>query len=537
MNVLAGVPADFPPQYSIDTKTGQPVGFAIDIMDELTKKIGLTVQYKVFDTWPEAILALKEKRIHLIPNIGIISERKSDFDFTIPVETFHISLFIRNTTIDIRDVSDLTDRIVAVVNLNKGLFIMKEQEGVKLQIHNSLEQALLSLLSGNADAFVYPGPPVKLILLRSGIEDRIKIVGKPLMEIKRGIAVQKGFITLQEKLNDVIRDFVGTPGYKKIYAKWYGKPKPFWNIKKVIIAMGILLALTILCLIVWHYLSIIHLNKALNENEQKFRTVADFAYDWEFWVRPDCSHIYASPSCKRITGYGPDDFINNPGLMMEIIHPDDKAIFTKHRHIVDESGEIFPIEFRIIAKDGDERWIEHVCQAVYDKDGQHFGQRGSNRDITEQKKLQEQVLKARKLESLGTLAGGIAHDLNNLLYVVMGNISLAQDDLKPEIGTSESLKEAEQACMKAKKLSARLITFSKGGDPVKKITSMGDLLKAIVASALSGSDIKPEISISDDIRQVNIDGPSNLLIRLYYMSQNHCQKPFFHIPVNIFILI
>jgi two-component system cell cycle sensor histidine kinase/response regulator CckA len=123
----------------------------------------------------------------------------------------------------------------------------------------------------------------------------------------------------------------------------------------------------------------------------------------------------------------------------------------------------------------------------------------------EREKLQEEVLKARKLESLGTLAGGIAHDLNNLLFAVMGNISLAQDDLKPETGTSESLKEAEQACIKAKELTARLITFSKGGYPVKKMMSIKSLLKDTVISALSGSNIKPEISISDDIRQINID--------------------------------
>jgi PAS domain S-box-containing protein len=245
--------------------------------------------------------------------------------------------------------------------------------------------------------------------------------------------------------------------------------------------------------------------KALEESKQRFRTVANFAYDLEYWISPDGSPIYTSPSCKKITGYGPDDFRNNPGLMIEIIHPDDRATFTKHKHIVDESGETFPMDFRIITKDGNERLIEHVCQAVYDMDGQHLGQRGSIRDITAQKKLQEEVLKARKLESIGTLAGGIAHDLNNLLYVVMGNISLAQNDLKLEIEMSESLKEAQKACIKAKELSARLITFSKGGDPIKKINSIDDLLKKTVATALSGSNIKPEMSISEDIRQVNID--------------------------------
>ncbi|MDA3787104.1 MAG: PAS domain S-box protein, partial [Desulfobacula sp.] len=126
-------------------------------------------------------------------------------------------------------------------------------------------------------------------------------------------------------------------------------------------------------------------------------------------------------------------------------------------------------------------------------------------NITERKRMEEQLRRSQKMESIGTLAGGIAHDFNNLLYVVMGNISLAQDDLKLEIGTSKSLKEAEKACIKAKELTARLVTFSKGGDPVRKITSIDDLLKNIVAATLSGSDVKPEISIADAIRQVNID--------------------------------
>jgi two-component system cell cycle sensor histidine kinase/response regulator CckA len=123
----------------------------------------------------------------------------------------------------------------------------------------------------------------------------------------------------------------------------------------------------------------------------------------------------------------------------------------------------------------------------------------------EKKSLQKKLMNAHKLESIGTLAGGIAHDFNNLLYVVMGNISLAQDGLNLELETSESLKEAEQACIKAKELTARLITFSKGGDPVKKMTPINDLLKDMVISALSKSNITPKISIADDIRHVSID--------------------------------
>jgi len=126
-------------------------------------------------------------------------------------------------------------------------------------------------------------------------------------------------------------------------------------------------------------------------------------------------------------------------------------------------------------------------------------------DITDRKNMETQLQQAQKMESIGILAGGIAHDFNNLLFAVMGNISLAQDDLKPESEASESLRAAEDACVKAKELTARLITFSKGGDPIKKINSIDELLKETVASALQGSNIKPEISIANDIRQANID--------------------------------
>lgn len=99
-----------------------------------------------------------------------------------------------------------------------------------------------------------------------------------------------------------------------------------------------------------------------------------------------------------------------------------------HERQQDESGIPGMIDFRIITRQGDERWIGHICQAVYDKNGSYLGKQGSNRDITEKKRLQEKNIKARHLEAIGTLAGGVAHQFNNALSVVVGNLELMADD-------------------------------------------------------------------------------------------------------------
>jgi PAS domain S-box-containing protein len=193
---------------------------------------------------------------------------------------------------------------------------------------------------------------------------------------------------------------------------------------------------------------------------------------------------------------GKTDFDIFPKELADKYRNDDKKVI--------ESGCALTIDEEVSTLDGI-GYVSTTKAPVFNEGNECIGIVIIVRDITEQKKLQKEVLKIHKLESIGTLAGGIAHDFNNLLYVVMGNISIARDGLNLELETSESLKEAEQACIKAKELTARLITFSKGGDPVKKMMPINGLLKDMVVSILSESNITPKISITDAIINVNID--------------------------------
>jgi two-component system, cell cycle sensor histidine kinase and response regulator CckA len=128
------------------------------------------------------------------------------------------------------------------------------------------------------------------------------------------------------------------------------------------------------------------------------------------------------------------------------------------------------------------------------------------RDISERKKSESERLTTSKLESLGTLAGGIAHDLNNILTVISGNIGLAQIEAPAESGSLLGfLSKAGQAAQHAAHLSGQLLTFSKGGTPLKKVVSIGELLEHSAEFSLYGSNLRADFDLAVDLWKAEVD--------------------------------
>jgi PAS domain S-box-containing protein len=129
----------------------------------------------------------------------------------------------------------------------------------------------------------------------------------------------------------------------------------------------------------------------------------------------------------------------------------------------------------------------------------------SFRDVTAQRRLEEEMLKTQKLESLGVLAGGIAHDFNNILTAVMGNISLARMRSEPGDKLQKWLSAAEKATERARDLTQQLLTFSKGGSPVKRVISLEHSIRESVIFSLRGTAVKSDFRFADDLRPVEAD--------------------------------
>lgn len=239
----------------------------------------------------------------------------------------------------------------------------------------------------------------------------------------------------------------------------------------------------------------------LLESEGKYRTLVEQSHDG-IYIYGTNRLLFVNDRVCDLTQYSRDELLNMDFL--DLIHPDDREMINADGTIKQDFFEVPNVfQLRIVRKDGEIRYIEFsIRKLTYSGEEAILG---IARDITTMKQLEEEQRKIEKLESLGLLAGGIAHDFNNFLTAIIGNISLARTMVEPGCDLYEILTSSEHAASKASNLPRQLLTFSRGGDPVKARVSISKLLEESTAFALSGSVSTAEYSIANDLKQVIAD--------------------------------
>ncbi len=164
---------------------------------------------------------------------------------------------------------------------------------------------------------------------------------------------------------------------------------------------------------------------------------------------------------------------------------------------------------------GTPRLWDVIISPIWGSNGEVERLLAVSRDITEQKQMADHLLQAQKMEAIGTLAGGIAHDYNNLLAIIMGNLSMAQEEIEPHSAMAEFLHEIEQASCKARDLTHQFLTLSQAGYPRKEWGSIESLLKAVRGQARAYEGIEYTLSIQDDLWPVEFDS-----IQMHYAISN-----------------
>ena len=272
--IVSAFVRDWPPQYALDAE-GQPTGFAHDVLKEVAKLAGFRIRFRVAGSFAETFRDIEDGRVDVIPNLGITPEGALLGAFTAPVETFAISVFARRDARQIARISDLAGRRIGVVRNNAGAPLVSAIDGAVPVVRDNARGALVALVAGQLDAVIFPRPVFLSLARQLGLEDRIRTLGPPLRDVKRGILVAKGNPALWRRLDKAVRDFVGTPEYERIYSKWYGDSSHFWTVARVSWTIGGLALFGLLCSFGWRYHSVSKLNKKLGAQANILRAVLD----------------------------------------------------------------------------------------------------------------------------------------------------------------------------------------------------------------------------------------------------------------------
>ncbi len=302
---------------------------------------------------------------------------------------------------------------------------------------------------------------------------------------------------------DILKDQVSTRGYSEIYQKEYrrkdgvifpvelrtylikgedGEPVGMWAIVRDITER-------------------VQSEQALRESEEKYRVTMDNAPEGILLADFQGNFVDANQKMVELLGYSKTELLQ---MNVAQIHPPEELERTlKAFRDMTVRGIVTFTNGWVVRKDGRRTPVD-ITGAVITYGGQSVVQ-GIFRDISERQRTEEERTRISKLESLGVLAGGIAHDFNNILTAILGNISLAVLASQVAGQSLDRLAEAEKACLRAQALARQLLTFAKGGTPIKKQTSIADLLKEAAGFTLSGSKARCQFTFAPDLWWVEVD--------------------------------
>ena len=249
--------------------------------------------------------------------------------------------------------------------------------------------------------------------------------------------------------------------------------------------------------------------EALRESEEKYRGLIETTNTGYVIVDTEGKVFDANPEYVRLTGYTELKEILGRSVIEWTAEQDRGKNTVALKHCL-QTGPVKLLELDYAGRDGRSTPVEINATAISTSEGVKF--LSLVRDISDRKRIEDEkakleayLVQAQKMEAIGTLAGGIAHDFNNILTAIIGNISLAMSDLQMKQESRERLTEAEKACLQAQRLSQQLLTFSRGGAPIKEVVSVKSLIIESASFAWRGSQVNYEPSLPNNLWVVEAD--------------------------------
>ncbi|MBC8413806.1 MAG: PAS domain S-box protein [Nitrospira sp.] len=239
--------------------------------------------------------------------------------------------------------------------------------------------------------------------------------------------------------------------------------------------------------------------KKAEEQISMLSRIAEQVYDSVITVDLDHRISYVNDAFQKLYGYVPEEVYGESPDMLNL-----ETGCSDFWNMLEKTG-IWNGEIENRKKDGSVFCCEQTVFPILSDTGAVLSYAIIQRDITEQKKLTDELHKTQKLESVGVLAGGIAHDFNNLLAAILNNLFIIKSRTVSDKVIQERVDSAEKASIRARDLTQQLLTFSRGGAPVKELSNIGKLVRESVELSLMGANVRAELHIPEDLHNVDVD--------------------------------
>ncbi len=503
-----------PIEFAKDGDMNSMQGISIDTLRLLEQKLNITFKNVPTSSWTESQQFLRDKKCDILPSAIRTAPREEYANFTEPYLHLPLAIFTRT---DKPVVSGLNEIMTNPWTRHEGSGLITklqdEYPDMDLIVTQSVKESFQQVSDGNA-YFTIATLPIASHVLSKFVINNVHVAGYAGDSYDLSIAVRDDEPVLLSVLNKALENLTKEQS-REIYLRWVNslvrEPVPDYLLLVQIIAAA---ALIVMFFIYRQYV----LNKTIRKLEQaenqatmeKERLVVTLRSigDGVITTDLDGNVILINKISEELTGVTQQEAVGKP--IYEIFH-----IVNEHtgetcenpvKEVLERGCTVdLPQESTLISKNGTHYIIEDSAAPIFDKKSEVIGAVLVYRDVTEERKTKNELLKIEKLESVGVLAGGIAHDFNNILAAILGNIQMAAVYVGPESEALPLLQDAKKASIRAKDLTQQLLTFAKGGEPVKRTASIKEMITESAGFVLHGSSVLCNYDIPDDLWTVTVD--------------------------------
>tara|TARA_R110000868_G_scaffold213257_2_gene463220 strand:- start:54855 stop:57818 length:2964 start_codon:yes stop_codon:yes gene_type:complete len=521
---------NFPP-YQIITDTGEFTGYGVEALRDLAQRTGLTLNFRQITT-NEWARGPAQGTYDMLPPLSITDEKRAVMDFTIPMQQSPYSIFMRRgESAGISALPDLVGKRVGVAANNWARQVAMRQEGLDLVIFENAEDMLASLLSGEVSAVLYATQTMERLAEVDGSSEQIEAVQPPFTRTERAIALRPGLSSIRENLNAVIPGYLSSEEYQNLRNRWLAAPT-FWTASRIWLAqviIGTIFVLGALGFVVLilraRRVAVIHARR-MESLSNRFGAILNTARSGILALNRDGRIDTANPGAIHMlqlpNQIWPAEWPDN----ISFLDPYDLSPLEASSDPVRRalSGAVLKGEKAVLttAAGADPIHVHVSSSPVNDPSQPELSSVIVLEDITDQESARRMAERASRLDALGQLTGGVAHDFNNILGTIEYATELAME--RTDDDGRRYLRTSLGSVRRGAELTTRLLTFAKRQPGKRRSVTLKDVfadLRQLVEPVLERSvtlhfdEVSPTLQVCCDPSQLE-----NALLNLCLNSRD-----------------